>query len=67
MPRVEKNVETRFEQGTLHDARSERCLSVLRELDKDNDFDSLITRMGSAEVDYFTYLLDIYFEMQDIK
>ncbi len=67
MPRIEKNVEKRFEQGTLHDLRSEECISVLRELDKNNSFDAVLTRMGSAEMDYLTYLLDIYFEMQDIK
>ncbi len=64
MPRVEKDVERRFEQGYLHDLRSEGLVKTLTEIDNKNKLKNYY--VDAEDKDYILSLLDIYFEMKDI-
>ena len=70
MPRVEKDIERRWEQVYLHDERSECMVDTLATLDLENG-NKLGLLCGndidlSKTAERLKYLLDIYFEMKDI-
>ena len=70
MPRVEKNIERRWEQSILHDERSECMVDMLATLDLENG--NKLGLLCGNDIDlnktaeHLKYLLDIYFEMKDI-
>ena len=70
MPRVETDIEKRFEQGCLHDERAEHLVHFMAATDQRNKNKlSLLCEDGislNKEAEYLVYLLDIYFEMKDI-
>ncbi len=63
MPRVETDIEKRWEQGCLHDERTEDMLESLLSIDNKNGCN---LEFNGSQLDYLMSLLDIYFEMKDI-